>query len=164
MKNQNNRFLNLLKSIFIGLIIGIIILQFTGIAFVKGNSMNPTLDENSILILNKFAYKDTIPQRKDIILFKTNLSSSDNKNRVFVKRVIAIPGDHIVIEGKNVYINNQLLNESYIIGNTLGNIDMVIPQSKVFVMGDNRPNSTDSRDKRVGLIPKEDIIAKIINY
>ena len=84
----------------------------------------------------------------------------------YIKRVIGLPGDHVVIEEGNVYINGQLLQEKYLkegvsTGNGKGNcVDIVVPENSVFVMGDNRAQSTDSRC--FGCVPLEKIESKVI--
>ncbi|MEG0578226.1 MAG: signal peptidase I, partial [Bacilli bacterium] len=76
------------------------------------------------------------------------------------KRVISLPGEHIVIKDGEVFIDGKKLNENYLHGvNTDGNIDMIVPQNHIFTMGDNRPNSGDSRE--IGTINIDDVIGKV---
>lgn len=84
----------------------------------------------------------------------------------YIKRVIGVPGDHIVITDGNVYLNGKLLQEKYLqpgvsTGNGKGNcLDVVVPENSVFVMGDNRSQSTDSRC--FGCVPLDKIESKVI--
>ncbi|WP_306437221.1 signal peptidase I [Clostridioides difficile] len=81
-----------------------------------------------------------------------------------VKRVIATPGDNLLITQGNVFINGKLIEENYINKDTYtyGNVNIVIPLNYIFVMGDNRMNSRDSRDKNIGIINMNNIEGKII--
>lgn len=144
------------------LIIGILlIIQYVGsVTKVVGSSMDPTLKDEEILILNKLKYRMSNIERGDII----SLKYADTK--YLIKRVIGLPGDSLYIKDNNVYINNKKLEEEYL-KNDLVYDDFslsdsgypVIPENYYFVLGDNRENSLDSRE--IGLIKKEDILGKI---
>ena len=129
---------------------------------VDGLSMYPTLNDNDLLIVNKLSYNDHIPERGDIITFKSDLiDSKTGKKENLVKRVIALPGEHLVISNNQVFINDILLEEPYLDNvYTSGNIDIVIPDNDIFVMGDNREHSTDSRDPILGTISLDKVIGK----
>lgn len=130
---------------------------------VSGKSMDPTLENKDYLFVNKLAYKAEGPKRGDIIVFKTDLiDKKSNKKKDLVKRVIALPGEKIVIKNSKVYINNKYLDESYINDvYTEGDINIVVPENHIFVMGDNRTDSSDSRDQDIGTISLDDIIGKV---
>lgn len=103
-----------------------------------------------------------MPQYGDVVVFKSHLTMENGKEKDLVKRVIGVGGDHVVILDGKVYINDKELTESYINGDyTDGIIDEIVPQGHIFAMGDNRPNSRDSRDPSVGMIPKDDIVGKV---
>ncbi len=120
---------------------------------VDGSSMVDTLHNNEILILNKL---DKTYERFDIVVIKYGKSK-------LVKRIIGMPGESIKYENNVLYINNKVMDDVAIARTNdfnlkeLYNID-TIPNDYFFVMGDNRGNSLDSRDYRVGLIKKSDII------
>lgn len=152
-----------IKIITTALVFAFIITQFIRPTLVRGESMYPTLEENDYLIINRISYKVGEPKRGDIIVFGTNLLQDDGKTKDLVKRVIAVEGDHIKIENSQVYVNDNLVDEPYIHNNyTEGSIDMVIPEDKVFTMGDNRENSLDSRYEDVGLVDEKDIMGKVM--
>lgn len=130
---------------------------------VSGQSMYPTLENKDYLIVNKLSYNKDTPERGDVIVFKTELiDNKTNEKKNLVKRVIALPGEHLIIKDSNVYINGELLNEEYLSDvHTDGNIDIVVPDNQVFTMGDNREYSDDSRKSYIGTIELDDIVGKV---
>lgn len=86
----------------------------------------------------------------------------NNKNKKIVKRIIGLPNDHVVIKDGYVYVNDKKLDEEYLDNfYTMGNIDIIVPNDEIFVLGDNRSNSRDSRDSSIGTIEISDIIGKV---
>lgn len=150
------------KTIVISLVIAIGISLAAQPTIVNGQSMYPTLENNDLLLVNKLTYKSGVPNRGDIIIFHTDLvDQTTNKNKDLVKRVIALPNEHLIIKDGKFYINDELLDEDYINGvYTEGDIDIIVPSNHVFAMGDNRPNSDDSRKSYVGSVALEDIVGK----
>ena len=123
---------------------------------IYGTSMNPTLTEGDIVL----SLKGSQFQTGDIVAFYYN-------NKILVKRVIAHTGDWVDIDDDgNVYVNNKLLDEPYLQDRALGdcNIELPyqVPESKLFVMGDNRSVSVDSRNTAVGCVAEEQIVGKIV--
>ena len=132
------------------------LILYIGISFavqavhVEGLSMFATLDDNDYLIANKIDYRIHAPQRGDIIILRPPTSNSTD----FIKRVIALPGEKLLIRSGVVYINGHKLNEPYLPEEwtqddnpppwSLGD-GAVIPANQYFVMGDNRNRSQDSR-------------------
>ena len=117
---------------------------------VDGPSMRPTLQSAERLVVNKFIYRFRPPERGEILVFRYPRDPS----RDFIKRVIAVPGDTIEIRDGRVYVNAALLNEPYILSKTRGNYPLAtVPDGHIFVMGDNRNNSEDSRFADVGFVP-----------
>lgn len=130
---------------------------------VSGQSMYPTLENKDYLIINRLSYNNHIPDRGDIIVFETELrDSKTNRRKNLVKRVIALPGEHLVIKDNSVCINGEQLNEDYLSDvYTDGNIDIIVPNNQVFTMGDNREHSDDSRKPYIGTIDLDDIVGKV---
>lgn len=152
-----------IKTIVVSLVLAFLIVQVIKPTIVSGESMYPTLNDRDYLILNRMAYKFGDIDRGDIIVFKSDLRQDNGKQKDLIKRVIAIPGDHLIIKDSKVYINGEVQNEPYIHNEyTSGDIDVVIPQNEVFVMGDNRENSRDSRSSDVGLVNEDDIIGEVM--
>jgi len=117
---------------------------------VDGPSMRPTLQHEERLVVNKFIYYVRDPQKGEVVIFRYPRDPS----RDFIKRVIATAGDTIEIKDGRVYVNDQLLREDYILEKTRTEYPKVtIPEGTIFVMGDNRNNSEDSRFPDVGFVP-----------
>jgi signal peptidase I len=142
------------KDIIIAVIIAVIILQFIKPTFVRETSMTPTLQEYNFLFLNKQAYHFGEPKRGDIIVFHTSLKTESGDEKMLIKRVIGLPGDKITIMDGEVYINGEKQDQSYTReGYTSGYLeDETVPDDSLFVMGDNRQHSIDSRDPDVGFV------------
>ncbi len=154
------------KTIVLSVIIALIITTFIKPTIVRQHSMSPTLNEFDFLIINRFLYKRDIPKNGDIVVFESNLKTNRGKNKLLIKRVIAVPGDELLIQDGVIYLNGSLLNEEYITAYTDGkhfeNQKIVIPEGKLFAMGDNRGNSMDSRDEEIGLIDIDTIVGKAV--
>jgi signal peptidase I len=143
-------------------------------AIVESASMDPTLFEGTHYLVNKWAYRFAEPKRGDIISFR---SPVDHES-LYMKRVIAIPGDEVEMKQKNVYVNGKELDEPYaqhkmakkaLEGDTLG--PLKVPEDHYFVLGDNRDVSYDStvwRDKttneRIYFLPKDHIRGRVIIF
>ena len=129
---------------------------------IQGNSMTPSYKEGEYYLTNKITYKFSIPQRNSVIVF---ISPADEQ--LYIKRIIAVPGDVLKISNGEVYINNMKLNERYLSGDGMtkngsyldSDESVTIPENKYFVMGDMRDISSDSR--HWGLVPKENIVGKV---
>ena len=123
---------------------------------IYGSSMTPTLQDGEII----FSVKTSEFEPGEIVAFYYN-------NKILVKRVICGPGDWIDIdEDGTVYVNEVRLEEPYLTEKALGDCDIdlpfQVPDGKVFVMGDHRSTSVDSRNTAVGCVAQEQIVGKII--
>ena len=152
------------KSLLIDLAIAIaIVLIVTAMikpTIVRGPSMDDTLHDGNYLILNKLAYRSESPKYGDIVVFPSDADGGEEK--LFIKRVIGVGGDEVTVDGKTVYVNGKQLDEPYVQKDTEGtgaSKSWTVPEGKVFVMGDNRDVSLDSR--RIGPIDEEIIIGKV---
>ena len=124
---------------------------------VDGPSMRPTLESEQRLVVNKFIYRFHPPEKGDVLVFQYPRDPS----RDFIKRVIAVPGDTIEIREGRVLVNDQLLTEDYILEKTRSEYPKsTVPEGHIFVMGDNRNNSEDSRFADVGFVPYDLIKGK----
>ena len=135
--------------------------------YIDSGSMEPTLHGckgclDDRVLINKFVYDFSEPERGDIVLFKDPAGGKDD----LIKRVIGIPGDTVAIRDGTLYLNGDPQDEPYIAGQpcvvykpkTCSFGPVTVPKGHFFVMGDNRANSTDSR--WFGAIPEESIIGK----
>ena len=124
-----------------------------GIKIVSGDSMNPTIQDRDIVVVSKLFFT---PERGDIIVVK------DPEGFDIVKRVIGLPNDHVRIKDGIVYVNQQVLDEPYIIGQSMDIDEVVVGTDSYFIMGDNRTpgESLDSRDPSIGTISKEQIVGE----
>ncbi|MCI8648444.1 MAG: signal peptidase I [Firmicutes bacterium] len=129
---------------------------------VKANSMQPTLYANNYLLVNKQAYRFGEEKRGDIIVFQSELKDKKGKDKLLIKRIIGLPGDTIRIKDGAVFLNGERLTEDYIMEvETPGNLaDYTVPEGKLFVMGDNRRVSIDSRSPEVGCIDEDTVMGK----
>lgn len=143
------------KAIVIALIVAVVIRGFfLEPTYVQGPSMLNTMKTGDKIIINKLIYWFTSPARGEVIVFHSI------EGRDLIKRVIGLPGETIQVKDNHVYINGKILSEPYL---TFSTQTSTIPPTKIaanhlFVMGDNRENSTDSRE--LGSIPIDQIIGR----
>lgn len=150
------------KVFTLAIVFAFIITQFIKPTLVRGDSMYSTLEEGDYLIINRMSYKFKEPKRGDIIVFESDLQQDDGSSKDLVKRVIGVSGDRVKIENSKVYVNGEELVEPYIYDEvTDGDIDTVVPEDSVFVLGDNREISLDSRYDSVGFVDDSDILGKV---
>lgn len=156
-KNFQKTIITTVSSLIVVAAVSVLIsLLFLPVLRVTGESMTPTLYNDELVICNKRSnYK-----QGDMIAFYFN-------NKILLKRVIGLPGDWIDIkEDGTVYVNGEELNEPYIDEKALGECDIdlpyQVPESRIFVMGDHRSTSVDSRTSMVGCIADEYVIGKLI--
>ncbi|KXU52299.1 signal peptidase I [Candidatus Stoquefichus sp. KLE1796] len=142
-----------MKVIIITVVLTLGVLHFIQISRVVGSSMEPTYHNGNIILVDKYFYKRGTPSYNDIVVVKYHVSAGEDQ---IIKRVVGLPGDHIEMKNNKLYRNGELLNEDYINEPMVGNEDFSydIPKGKVFVMGDNRNNSVDSR--MIGYIDFDD--------
>lgn len=128
---------------------------------VLGSSMEPKLSSEDNLIVDKITYRFHDPERYDIIVFPFRYED----NTFYIKRIIGLPGETVQIDAEgNILINGEVLKEGYgrevIKSPGRAYEEIQLGDDEYFVMGDNRNNSTDSRDPSVGNITREEIIGR----
>lgn len=147
---------DVLETLLLSVILFVGINTITARIRVDGDSMDPTLVTGEYLIVNRLSYRFTSPQRGDIIVFYP----PPNPNEEYIKRIIGLPGDVVEVKGGHVYVNAQLLNEPYLTVNTNSPGTWQVPAGQLFVLGDNRNNSSDSREW--GSVSMDKVVGKAI--
>ncbi|WP_171686011.1 signal peptidase I [Paenibacillus planticolens] len=157
-----------IKALVIAGVLVIIIRWFLFSPFiVDGDSMRPNFLSGERLIVNKIVYDIRAPKRGEVIVFHAP------EGKDYIKRVIALPGETVKVTGDKVFINGQEIDQSFIkeaieqankeghAYNTLSDFpETKVPDGELFAMGDNRPNSKDSRAKSVGFVPYNKVVGR----
>ncbi len=143
----------ILPAVLIALLINVFVGQATR---VEGQSMEPNLHTDQRLVVEKVSYRFHGPQRFDVVVLKLPSQGED----LLIKRVIGLPGETVEIEDGRVYINDEPLNEPFVSQDTRAGRHgrVTVPPLHVFVLGDNRNSSNDSRN--FGPVPIENIVGK----
>ncbi len=149
-------FLDLVETLLLSVALFFGINALTARVVVEGFSMRPTLENDSYILVNKMSYRSNLPERGDIIVFHFPIDPDQD----FIKRVIGLPGDNVDIHDGQVIVNNQLLSEAYIAAAPQYAGSWNVPEDHVFVLGDNRNNSSDSH--AWGAVPLENVIGKAV--
>lgn len=159
-EKYNRKYKQVLKSTVYSLIVvAAVAVLIATLAFpvlqISGSSMEPTLNDEEIVVLLK-----TTNMKKD------ELCCFSYQNKFLIKRVVGLPGDKIDIDiNGNVFVNDELLEEPYVTDKALGECDITFPcyvtDNHYFVLGDHRSTSIDSRSSVIGLVSEEFIVGKI---
>jgi signal peptidase I len=169
MARGKNEFVEWIKAIVIAVLLATVIRYFLFAPIVvDGLSMMPTLHDQNRMIVNKFSYKIGGPERFDIVVFHAE------EDKDYIKRVIGLPGDHIEYRNDVLYINGKEYDEPYLEEYKQQVIDgpltedfkledippgqAAVPEGHLFVMGDNRRYSKDSR--QIGFVKMEDVLGE----
>lgn len=149
------------EAAFIALISILIIYKFVAHPFlVQGASMEPTFRHNNYLLVDEISYRFTEPERGEVIVFR----APKDRSTFYIKRIIGLPNDTVVITSEGVAVNGELIEEEmYLPQGTVtrdyAEGEFILGDGQYFVMGDNRDASYDSR--RWGPIARPDIIGKV---
>lgn len=151
------RFLvDVLETLILSVILFVSINVISARIRVDGASMEPTLVSGEYVIVNRLSYRMGSPQRGDIIVFHF----PRNPEEEYIKRIIGLPGDQVEAREGAVYINGQRLDERYLSVETNYTGTWQVPEGQLFVLGDNRNNSSDSHDW--GTVPMEYVVGKAV--
>jgi signal peptidase I len=147
-----------LKTMIVAFVIAQLIMVSVAQAFqVEQYSMGPTLLPRDRVLVDKFFYRFRQPQRGDVIVLRYPL----NTQRNYIKRIVALPGDTLTVMDGSLYVNGRPVAEPYLNGTPQGNYGpFTVPDDSVFVMGDNRNNSEDSRT--FGPLKKEFLVGQAL--
>lgn len=150
------------KYIIVIIIVLIVALYVFTFQQVVGPSMSPTLNDGDVTILNKVVYKLKDPVRNEIVAIKL-----EAQEKFLIKRIIGLPGEAIEYKNNILYINGDGFTEKYLNNVKTNDFSIkklgydVIPEDYYLVLGDNRSDSMDSRDPKVGLIKKSEIVGRV---
>lgn len=148
--------LDLLETVILAVVLYLGINAVSARVRVDGFSMNPTLQDGEYVLVNKLAYKTGVPARGDIVVFRFPMDPKQD----LIKRVIGMPGDTVTVQEGAVKVNGVMLDEPYIAAAPVYNGEWQIPEGELFVLGDNRNDSSDSHSW--GLLPQENVIGKAV--
>lgn len=123
---------------------------------VDGSSMEPSLHSGQFVIVNRLSYKIGSPEIGDVVVFHF----PRDPEQEYIKRVIGLPGDHVRVSDGKVYVNGQVLDEPYIAASPRYQVEKDVAEDNLFVLGDNRNNSSDSHNW--GTVPMENVIGEAI--
>ena len=162
-------FLDIIETAVFALSIFVLIYVFLAQPHqVSGRSMVPTFQNGDFLLTNKLSYRRGLPQRGDVIIFRAPSTAHCPSGGAcdFIKRIIGLPGESVSVRGGHVYINNEELEEEYLPPEYVTRGDAFLTdgaqynvgEGAYFVMGDNRPGSSDSR--AFGPVPLKNFIGK----
>lgn len=161
------------ETIGLALILFVVINLISARVRVEGYSMIPTLDNGQFVLISRLSYKFGDYQRGDIIVFRPpmypeesflrrflGLPNIDDNYEDYIKRIIGVPGDTVKVENGTVFINGVAMLEPYIAASPAYSGEWLVPEGFLFVLGDNRNNSSDSH--QWGLLPQENILGKAL--
>ncbi|HBY09421.1 MAG TPA: signal peptidase I [Chloroflexi bacterium] len=148
--------IDIFETLVISLVLFAIINTASARIRVESVSMKDTLNPGDFVVVNRLAYKWNDVGRGDVVIFDPPFDSPEP----FVKRVIGLPGEQVLIQDGKIYVNDVLVQEPYLDVDFHTNGVWEVPMDSIFVMGDNRNNSSDSRSW--GTVPVENIIGKAL--
>ena len=144
----------IVPAILVALLINLFLAQATR---VYGQSMEPALQTNQRLVVEKVSYRLHPPRRGDVVVIKL----PQHPVELLIKRVVGLPGETVEVRDGEVWINGQVLQEPYVAQLTQGSMaPRVVPEGMIFVLGDNRGYSNDSRS--FGPVPLENVVGRAV--
>lgn len=155
--------LDLLQTVVLAFAIFLIIYLFLAQPHqVKGESMFPNFNDNEYLLTNKLSYRFGQPSRGDVVIFAAPPDPTED----YIKRIVGIPGDRVMVRDNKVYLNGELLKEDYLPRDAITSPgpymsdgkEIIVGENEYVVFGDNRTNSSDSR--KWGPVKREKIVGK----
>ena len=147
--------IDVLETLVLSVVLFLIINAISARIRIESISMLPTHYEGDFVVVNKLAYKFGAPSRGDVIVFRY---PPDPQSEPYIKRIIGLPGETIKIEHGQVFVNDVEIREPYLKASPRYQGTWIVPQDALFVLGDNRNNSSDSHSW--GMVPLENVIGK----
>lgn len=143
-----------LQTLIMAIVLYFLIDTVVGRVRVENISMQPTLHEGEFILVNKLAYRLGDFQRGDIVVFHHDPTED------YIKRVIGLPGDVVEVRDGQVLINNELITEEYIAASPRYTGTWEVPEGEIFVLGDNRNQSSDSHSW--GYVPADSVVGRAL--
>ena len=158
IRNVRRSIFDFLKTLVVAFVLAQFVMISVAQAFqVEQYSMEPNLLPHDRVLVNKFIYRFRTPRPGEIVVLKPPTDPSRN----YIKRVVAVSGQRVEIRGDHVYVNGRKLPERYISVATAGTYGpLIVPEHQVFVLGDNRGNSEDSR--AFGFVPDHNLVGEAV--
>jgi signal peptidase I len=147
---------DILETLLLSVLLFFLINAVSARIKIDGSSMEPNLHHGEFVIVSKINYRFGEPERGDVVVF----DFPRNITQEYIKRVIGLPGDHVLIEDGRVYVNDLLLTEPYLFEEAVYEGDWSVPDDALFVLGDNRNNSSDSHNW--GMVPMKNVIGEAL--
>lgn len=148
--------LEILQTLILAVVLYFLIDTVVARVRVENISMEPTLMPGEFLLVNKITYRVSPPQRGDIIVFHYPLNPSED----YIKRIIGLAGDRVVVQNQQVRVNDVLVKEAYISAEPIYEGTWDVPANSLFVLGDNRNQSSDSHSW--GFVPIANVVGKAL--
>jgi len=148
--------IDILETLLLSVVLFFLINAVSARIKIDGSSMEPNLHHGEFVIVSKLNYRFGEPERGDVVVF----DFPRNITQEYIKRVIGLPGEHIRVEDGKLYVNNIMLSEPYINIEQKYEGDWDVPENTLFVLGDNRNNSSDSHTW--GMVPMNNIIGEAL--
>jgi signal peptidase I len=148
--------IDILETLLLSVVLFFLINAVSARIRIDGSSMEPNLHHGEFVIVSKINYRFGEPERGDVVVF----DFPRNITQEYIKRIIGLPGEHILIKDGNVYVNEIILSEPYLIMEPQYEGEWVVPEDTLFVLGDNRNNSSDSHTW--GMVPMNNVIGEAL--
>ena len=148
--------LDMLETLVLAVVLFLVINAVSARVRVDGFSMIPTLEDGEFILVNRLAYKFAEPKRGEIIVFRSPVVPDED----LIKRVIGLPGDEVEVRDGDVYVNGTKMDEPYIAASPIYSGKWQVVDDYLFVLGDNRNDSSDSHSW--GLVPMPNVVGRSI--
>lgn len=156
-KSAFKSFMNWLTALAVVIIVGFIVRTYVAVPVaVSGQSMADTYDDGDIVLATRFDYMFGAPERGDVVLCEVK-----DRDGMYVKRVVGLPGDYVEITNGMISINGEPLHETYVTYASSETMSVQLNKDQYMVLGDNRADSYDSREADIGMLSKADFAGKV---
>lgn len=156
-KSAFRSFINWLKLLCVVIILGVVVREYVAVPVsITGDSMMDTYQDGDVVLCTRFDYLFSGPERGDVVLCNV-----DGRDGMYVKRVVALPGDYVEITNGMLTINGQAVHETYVTYASSETMSLQLREDQYMVLGDNRVNSYDSRETDIGMLSGDNFEGKV---